>query len=296
MNKFSIHAALVKQLIQEQFPFWSHLSVNPIPVSGWDNRMFRLGSELVVRFPSAACYAEQVFKEQRWLPILAKHLPFLIPQPVAIGKPSLGYPWHWSIYTWIEGDNADSLGQQDRYRFARDLAAFLHELRALDSKAGPVPGEHNFYRGAHPSIYDHEAQAAIEQLSSVIDVNAVRHVWAKALSSSWLHEPVWVHGDVSPGNILVRDGRLIAVIDFGCLGVGDPACDLVMAWNFFDKETRKIFRAQAGLDHNTWYRARGWCLWKTLITLASLSDYRCLEGQKMLTIVQELINDEDICS
>jgi aminoglycoside phosphotransferase (APT) family kinase protein len=150
----------------------------------------------------------------------------------AIGQPSINYPWNWAVYQWIEGENARPFLIDDLQLFALNLAQFLKELHTIDTTGGPLAGAHNFYRGGSPLVYDAETRSAISQLGGLFDMNAVTAVWERAISSKWTNNPVWIHGDFSAGNILIRNGRLVAVIDFGCMGIGDPACDLAIAWKY----------------------------------------------------------------
>ncbi|MEQ9447753.1 MAG: aminoglycoside phosphotransferase family protein [Rhodospirillaceae bacterium] len=266
-----IDTELVRDLIAAQFPKWKGLAVTPVEPGGWDNRTFRLGADMAVRLPSAEVYAAQVKKEQAWLPRLAPHLPLAIPRPLAMGEPSGDYPWRWSVYEWLSGESADTAHINDPAPFAKTLAGFLSALRAIDTTGGPEPGAHNFFRGAHPHVYDAETKQALGILGGEIDTKAASRIWNDALSSTWQDAPVWLHGDVSAGNLLVEDGELRAVIDFGGLAIGDPACDLAIAWTFFDEDSRDVFRAHLELDDDTWARGRGWALWKALVTLAGLS-------------------------
>jgi aminoglycoside phosphotransferase (APT) family kinase protein len=267
MEKGEITAAVVARLVAEQFPQWADLPVERVAVDGWDNTTFRLGDALSVRLPSADGYVAQVDKEHRWLPVLARHLPLLIPEPVALGQPRAGFPRPWSIYRWIDGGPAGLEPVADLTGFAADLAGFLAALYAVDASDGPSPGWHNFFRGGSLEAYDADSRRSIELLADDIDAEAATEAWDAALASVWDRPPVWVHGDVSPSNLLVVDGVLRAVIDFGCAGVGDPACDLVMAWTFFSGESGDEFRRRLPFDDATWARARGWALWKALITI-----------------------------
>lgn len=286
-----ITVSLVSDLISEQFPKWARLPIRPVESGGWDNRTFHLGEEMSVRLPSAERYASQVQKEQKWLPKLAPHLSIPIQEVLAIGQPSKNYPWNWSVCRWIEGENASTLGIDDLEQFAAQIAQFLNELYKIDAADGPLAGVHNFYRGSPPSVYDTETRAALSQLRDFIDVDAVTGVWEKAISSKWLHKPVWVHGDFSAGNILVKDGQLAAVIDFGSSGVGDPACDLAIAWTFLTKRSRQIFRSHMELDSDTWARARGWAIWKALITLAQAEDKICTDALKYQQVIDRVLED-----
>lgn len=263
---------LVRRLVAAQFPRWAHLPVAPVDRQGWDNRTFRLGDDLVVRLPSAVGYVPGVAKEERCLPPLARHLPLPVPEPVATGRPGAGYPYPWSVRRWLPGDTLEVARDVDRSAVARDLGAFLTALREAPAAGGPAAGRHSSFRGCHPSAYGEEVQDALDVLRARVDTAACRGVWAHALTSAWPGPPVWFHGDVAVGNLLVAGGRLSAVIDFGTCGVGDPACDLVPAWTWFVGPERQVFREAVGLPDDAWRRARGWALWKALIQLARPGD------------------------
>ena len=264
-----IDDALVRRLVAAQFPEWSDLPVRSVPHQGWDNRTFRLGDELSVRLPSAAGYVPAVEKEQDVLPSLAGRLDVAVPEPVALGEPGEGYPFPWSVRRWLRGTVVDDAVGLDRVRLAEDVGAVLRQLRSIPAAGGPVAGAHSFHRGAHPSYYADEVLRALDALGTAVDRAACERVWDEALATTWEHPGVWFHGDVAPGNLLVDDhGRLSALIDFGTCGVGDPACDLVLAWTFLDPASRPAFHEAAGLDDAAWARARGWALWKSLIMLA----------------------------
>ncbi len=266
-----IDVALVRRLIAAQFPQWTGLAVRPVAESGWDNRTFRLGEEMLVRLPSAAWYAPQVEAEHRWLPVLAPGLPLPIPQPLARGEAGEGYPWPWTVARWIEGATATSAGVAGEAAFGTDLARFLAALQGLDAVEGPAPGARNFHRGGELATYDGETRAAIARLDGRFDAEAVTAVWEAALAARFEGPAIWAHGDVAPGNLLVRNGRLCAVIDFGGMAVGDPACDLAIAWSFLEGDARTAFRAGLPLDAGTWARGRGWALWKALILVTGLA-------------------------
>lgn len=285
-----INATLVHQLINTQFPQWKDLPIRAVAKSGWDNRTFHLGDHMLVRMPSAADYALQVEKEQLWLPRLALLLPLPIPAPLALGKPTQHYPWHWSIYRWIEGEAAASAPITHLSDFATSLGQFLTALQSIDATNGPVAGAHSFYRGGALSIYDTETRQAIDTLKDRIDTDTATNVWETALASHWDKPQVWVHGDISTGNLLVNDGQLSAVIDFGQLCIGDPACDLAIAWTLFKEDSRKAFRASLNLDTNTWARGRAWTLWKALICAADL-DPNNAETAQYWRIIDEVIAD-----
>jgi len=267
-DRFPIAPALARQLIDSQFPQWSGLPIRRVDIDGWDNRSFRLGDTMKIRMPSAARYAPQVEKEYRWLPGLAEHLPLAIPRPLAIGTPGPGYPWHWSIQSWIDGETVSRSRIADPSQLAADLAAFLSALRQIDATGGPSAGPDNFHRGGDLAIYDQETRHCLGMLAGRLDAATALSVWEAALARRWSGRPVWVHGDVAAGNLLLTQGRLSAVIDFGSAAVGDPACDLVIAWTLLKGEDREIFRRNTRLDDATWARARGWALWKALLGLA----------------------------
>lgn len=286
----NIDADLVGRLIAAQFPQWTGLPIMPVVPGGWDNRTFHLGNSMIARLPSTASYALQVEKEQTWLPRLVQHLPLPIPVPLGHGKPAEGFPWPWSIYRWLPGEPAsiDRIG--DLTEFASDVASFLVALRAIDATHGPPPGKHNFWRGGSLDVYDAETREALAALKGQIDTVAAMQIWETALASAWQQPPVWFHGDIAWGNLLVEHGRLSSVIDFGTCGVGDPACDLALAWTMFHGTSRKAFRDGLQLDDATWARGRGWTLWKALITIAG-HDANQREAEKSRKVLVEVLAD-----
>lgn len=263
-----IDAVLVRRLVAEQFPEWSDLPVTEVDPQGWDNRTYRLGNALSVRLPSAGRYVAAVEKEQRVLPYLAPYLDVAVPEPVGLGRPGSGYPFPWSVRRWLDGTVA-ARADPDRSALAADVGRVLRQLRDVPADGGPAAGAHSFHRGAHPSFYDREVRDALDRLGDDVDRVACEAVWDTACATTWERPAVWFHGDVAPTNLLVGDdGRLTALIDFGTCGVGDPACDLVLAWTFLDPAARQVLRDAVGLDDATWARGRGWVLWKSLIMLA----------------------------
>ncbi|MFJ8455274.1 aminoglycoside phosphotransferase family protein [Bacillus paramycoides] len=289
-----INVSLVEKLIQEQFPEWEHLEIKPVKFSGHDNRTFHLGKQMSVRLPSDAAYVPQVEKENKWLPILSKEITLPISSPIAKGNPSAEYPWPWSINKWIEGETVTKENVHNLNEFATDLGSFLVELQSIDASNGPKAGAHNFYRGGLISVYDEEARVAIENNKDVFDETLLKHLWDLALRSTWERTPVWVHGDIAPGNLLIKDGKLCAVIDFGILGVGDPACDAAMAWTFFDKNSRNVFKEVLCMDEETWNRARGWALWKALITYDANRDSNEKVAEETYRVIQVIVDDYEI--
>jgi aminoglycoside phosphotransferase (APT) family kinase protein len=270
MANVAVTPELVSRLVAAQFPEWAHLPVTPVDLDGHDNSTLRLGADLSVRLPSADDYVPQIDKEHRWLPVLAPQLPLPIPAPVARGAPGPGFPRPWSVYRWRPGEPAIGPRVVDETRFATDLAGFLSALHAIDPAGGPPPGTHSFLRGGPIGALDADVRRSVATLAQAIDADAATAVWEAALATIWERPPVWVHGDVTNSNLLVTDGRLSAVLDFGCSAVGDPACDLAIAWTFFRGESRRAFRDALGLDEGTWARGRGWALWKALDTQAKV--------------------------
>lgn len=272
VRRDEITAKVAARLVAGQFPQWADLPVRPVRLNGFDNVTFRLGDDLSVRLPSAAKYVAQVSKEHRWLPVLARQLPLPIPEPVAMGRPAQGFPRPWSIYRWIEGVPAALGHVADPAGFAAGLAGFLAALHAIDASDGPPAGAHNFFRGGSLATYDQQTRHLIRRTAADIDAEAVINVWDTALASTWERPLVWVHGDMTASNLLVSGGALHAVIDFGGAAVGDPACDLVMEWTFFTGNSATAFRNGLRLDEATWARARGWALWKALVTIGHGDD------------------------
>jgi aminoglycoside phosphotransferase (APT) family kinase protein len=267
-QRISVDAELVRRLVADQFPQWADLPVRPVANGGWDNWTFHLGSGMSVRLPSAAEYALAVEKEHRWLPELAPYLPVPIPVPLAKGAPGAGYPYSWSVYSWLDGEPAAADRIADPVRFAIDLAGFLSALQGIDPTGGPLPGLHNWFRGGTLRTYGREVQRALTALDGHVDVDLAREIWDDALDASWDGAQRWFHGDVAQGNLLVAGGELAAVIDFGTCGVGDPACDLAIAWTLLTTEGRRAFRERLSVDGAMWARGRGWALWKTLTACA----------------------------
>jgi aminoglycoside phosphotransferase (APT) family kinase protein len=262
-------AALVGRLLAEQFPQWADLAIEPVLPFGTDNALYRLGDDMVVRLPRRERTSRTLEKERQWLPRLAPLLPLAVPVPLAEGTPGDGYPFAWSVYTWLKGENATIERITDRSQLATDLAQFVAALHRIDPTGGPSPAEHNFFRGVPLARQDAATRAAIASLDGEIDVDAVTAAWKEALRApEWQRAPVWIHGDLDSRNLLVENGRLSEVIDFGGLGVGDPACDVMVAWKVLSADTRDIFRTALSVDEATWARSRGWALSQALMALS----------------------------
>ncbi|MGN6684613.1 MAG: aminoglycoside phosphotransferase family protein [Devosia sp.] len=269
-GKFDVDVPLVERLVATQFPQWAGLPIRPVERDGWDNWTFHLGNDMKVRLPSAMGYAEQAEKEAYWLPRLAPHLPLPVPVPIGIGRPAEGYPCPWSIYRWLEGEPVTRENVDDAVQFGWDLAKFLIALQRIDATGGPPPGQHNYFRGADVmAAYGDEARRSIDSIAETIDAPAAHAVLDAAAAAPFTGPPVWLHGDIAAGNLLQCEGQLAAVIDFGGCAVGDPACDLVIAWVFLDGAGRDSFRLSMPADDAMWARARAWALWKAALMLAN---------------------------
>jgi len=265
--------SLVGRLVAAQFPRWADLPIEPVRSAGTDNAIYRLGTDMAVRLPRVERATSTLEKELRWLSRLAPLLPLAIPVPLASGMPAEGYPWHWSVYRWLEGENATLERIADPREAATSLARFVAALQRIDATDGPPPGEHNSFRGVPLATRDESTRAAIASLGGAIDGGAVTAAWEAALRApKWERAPVWIHGDLDSRNLLVEQGRLSAVIDFGCLGVGDPACDVMTAWAYLPASSRDVFRAALSVDAATWARGRGWALSWALIALPYYKD------------------------
>jgi aminoglycoside phosphotransferase (APT) family kinase protein len=292
-GRAGIEAALVRRLIAAQFPRWSGLPVRPVEADGWDNRTYRLGDDMTVRLPTAAGYVPAVVKENEWLPRLAPGLPVAVPEVLAVGEPGEGYPFPWSVRTWLPGETADPARIDDLATFAVAVADFIRALQRCDAAGGPPGSEDTFYRGASPAHYDRDTRRYLAELAGHVDTDRAAAVWAAALAARWTGPPVWFHGDIAAGNLLVADGKLTAVIDFGTSGVGDPACDLVIAWTMLAGENRRAFRAAVGQDHGTWARARGWALWKALLMTAANLGTDDAQAAAQFRVINEVLADHD---
>lgn len=258
-NEVEIDSALVRRLLQQQFPQWADLPLKPVPSAGTDNTIYRLGESFCVRLPRIDWAVGQIEKEFVWMPKIAPHLPLAIPVPVARGEPAEGYPWAWAVYQWLTGENAMLEQIADPNQAARELAEFILALQKIDTTAGPLAAPNS--RGAPLINRDANTRRAIAELEGMIDPTAATAVWENALQAAdWSEVPVWFHGDLLPGNLLFNHGRLSAVIDFNSLAVGDPACDLMIAWGLFAGESRDVFRHTLAVDDDTWTRGRGHAL------------------------------------
>jgi aminoglycoside phosphotransferase (APT) family kinase protein len=261
-------ARLVGRLIAAQFPQWRGHPIERVPSAGTENALYRLGDDMVVRLPRIHWAVGNGDKDFQWLPRLAPLLPVAIPVPLAKGMPAEGYPWEWGVYPWLEGENPTVDRIADPSSLTRDVVQFVEALHRVDLADGPATR-----RGAPLEGQDESARAALVALEGMIDTDAAAAAWDEALETpAWAGPPVWIHGDLLPGNLLLEDGRLTGVIDWSLLGIGDPACDLIIAWGVLPAEARTVFRAELDIDDATWARGRGWALSIALIALPYYKD------------------------
>ncbi|MFK0050157.1 aminoglycoside phosphotransferase family protein [Streptomyces sp. NPDC090741] len=259
-DEVDIDESLVERLVAAQFPQWARLAVRKVRSAGTDNAMYRLGEDMTVRLPRVPGAEGQVGKEQRWLPHLAPHLPLDVPVPLGQGVPGEGYAFAWSVYRWLDGENLydEPLAERGLRDAAAGLGRFVAALHRVDTAGAPAS-----FRGGPVGTADEGVRAAIRDLGAdgTHDAEATTAAWEAAVGApQWQGAPVWLHGDLLPGNLLGHQGRLSAVIDFGGVGVGDPACDVMAAWTLLTADTREVFREAAGVDDATWARGRGWAL------------------------------------
>ncbi|GGX67152.1 aminoglycoside phosphotransferase family protein [Streptomyces hiroshimensis] len=262
-----INDDLVRRLVAEQFPQWAGLAVERFPSGGTVNAMYRLGDDMVARLPLVKGGADDVVMERTWLPLLAPHLPTPIPEVLGDGEPAEGYPSPWSVYRWLAGEHPEAGALSEPVLLAGELAEFVAAMRNIT-----LPGAPQAHRGGPVASLDAATRSAIEELRGIpqegVDCDAATAVWEEALRApGWDGPPVWLHADLMPGNLLVDGGRLTSVIDFGCMGVGDPACDLFPAWNLLPADAREVFREAVDVDDATWIRGRGRTLSQALIAL-----------------------------
>lgn len=272
----AVDAALVRRLIATQHPQWAGLPLERVASDGTTNAIFRLGTEAAARLPLVRYGEDAIDVEARWLPRIARHLPLAVPEQLATGEPGEGYPFRWSVHRWIEGEPVSRAAVVDLVPLAEDLAAWIAALHRIDSTGGRDAALHDL-RGAPLAVRDADTRRGLAALADEIDLGAALAVWEAALrAETWSRPPVWCHGDLLPGNLLARGGRLTAVIDFAGLGVGDPACDLMIAWGLFSGASRAAFREALRdairLDEATWTRGRGHALYHAAIYIPYYRD------------------------
>lgn len=275
---------LVRHLLAAQHPDLANRTLRLV-ANGWDNVIFHLGDDLVVRMPRRAVAAQLVLNEQHCLPRLAERLPITIPAPVRLGLPGDGYPWHWSVCRWFIGDVAADVAFADPMLEARRLGEFLAALHVEADGAAPL----NAVRGNPVADLRDRFMPRLEQLGELVDARRVRAVFDELLDvEEWNGEPVWLHGDLHSANVVVADGSISAVIDWGDVTAGDTACDLAIGWMLFGDDDRAVFRAAAGaIDDATWRRAEAWALHFAVMYLAHSADSERFErmGRSLLAAV-----------
>ena len=247
---------------------------------------------MCLRLPSSEAYAAHIGVEYEWLPRLAPHLPVAVPLPLGVGQPSPDYPWPWLVNSWIEGASGESAKISDLVRYAQDLASFLTALHAIDTRGGPEPSATNFYRGGSLRVYSHEAFECMGRVLQGDSLQSAHSVFLTALEAPFVGMPVWVHGDLVANNTIIFGGRLCGVIDFGQLAIGDPACDLTIAWTFLTGKSRSVSKESLGFDEDTWRRARGWALWKALLELEARRAEDPNSAQRAAQIVDSVLAED----
>lgn len=286
-------AALLQRLIERQFPQWANLPIVPVGSGGTSNAIYRLGGDMAARLPLRPSGAGQAALEHRWLPRLAPHLPIAVAMPIALGEPDEGYPLPWSIVRWIEGEIAELDRLADPRQFAIDLAAFIRALRAIDPEGGLPPRKGNSGRGVPLSQRDAAMRTALAASHDLIDVHSAERIWEESLRApQWDGPPCWIHGDLNPGNLILRERRLAGVIDFGSFAVGDPACDLLAAWYALPAMARPDFRAALATDDASWSRGRGWALSMAVIALPYYRDSNPWMMRHALHVVSEILREQ----
>lgn len=293
-DQLPIDDALAARLVATQFPRWAHLPLVRQPPESTVNTIYRLGEEFALRLPMRPGQEAQFEKDLRWLPVLRPHLPLAIPEPLEVGQATEDYPSGWAVYRWLPGAPATSAAVRDPVEAAEALAAFVLALQRVDPSGGPGPGPQNYGRGAPLASRDESARRGIEALRGEIDADAATATWEAALTASgWEGLPTWLHGDLMPGNLLILEGQLSAVIDFGALGVGDPAADMMAAWTFLPTEARRRYRDALGVDDAMWTRGRGWALWVGLVGLPYYRETNPAFADVVRRTIHAVLSDDD---
>lgn len=263
---------LLLTMLKEFLPEFAEEQIEYVG-AGWDNEIHRVGADHAIRMPRRKAAARLIENEQRWLPELAPILPLPIPAPIFAGHGAFGYPWAWSLVPWFPGVPLAHSPALDQAQLIDDLSNFLNSLHVPAHEDAPS----NEFRGVPLAERDKGLRRNLANTEGV-DSEAVLELWESLVDGpAWGGEPIWLHGDLHPLNLLVRSGRLSAVIDFGDVTSGDPACDIAVAWMLFDDEGRSAFRTALRIDGrsvdiHTWNRARAWALSLAVAYLANSAD------------------------
>jgi aminoglycoside phosphotransferase (APT) family kinase protein len=278
-------ARTVRKLLNRDVQALGALPLRRVRPGGWDNVTYRLGASHTVRLPSAGRYVAQVRRETLALELIAPRLPFEVPRTAATGEPGFGYPYPWSVRHWIDGQPPDRRRHGGLAGFGTQLARYLHALWSLPTDGGPLPGADNFYRGGDLRIYAPEVERCLQARGRDPDTVTFAAIWREAERACEIAAPTcWLHGDLAAPNMLLRDGNLAALIDFGQVAVGDPACDLAVFWTLLHGPGRVAFSAALETDDATWARARGWALWKALLVANDRKARPAAAGQAIRTL------------
>ena len=292
-GRFEVDDKLARTLIDSQFRQWSRFPLEKFISSGTDHIIYRLGDELAVRFPVSTAAGDQAAKEQIWLPRMTGFA-VVIPKVIGVGHPANEFPFAWSVMNWVYGNDATTDAIVDWVKAANDLGQFVTELRNQNSFGAPMAGKHNAFRGTALINLDHIARNAIDALGDVFDQANLLHIWEQALDvHPWTAPPVWIHGDIHAANIVMRNGHIAGIIDFGLMGVGDPACDLAPAWSFLPSHARDTFRAAADVDDKTWQRGKGWGFYIGVIALSYYRNRNPILSDIAEKAIQAVIEDSE---
>jgi aminoglycoside phosphotransferase (APT) family kinase protein len=267
-DEVTIDKTLARRLLVDQMPAYGALPLRRTASGGTENAVFRMGDDLAIRMPIRPDAVSGLLKEVRWLPVVAPHLSLAVPEVVATGEPGQGYPFPWAVVRWLEGEDALTARIDSMLEAARTLGFFVSELQGIDMTDAPPPGSEGFVRGLPLAGRDETFRASLAQCEGLLDVDAVEQIWDDALAApGWDGPPVWLHADLIPGNLLVREGRLAGVLDFGAMATGDPAYDITPAWHPLEGDSRRAFLEIVAADEATIRRARGLVVSGSVIAL-----------------------------
>ena len=286
-DEVDIDAQLVQRLLAIQFPKWAKLPIKQVVSAGTNNALYKLGEDMVVRLPRIESAVKHIDTERTWLPRLAPQLPVAVPLPLGLGTASEGFPWPWTIYTWLDGVNPEADHLVEPGLLAQDIADFILAMQKVELLDGP-PAR----RGEPLQTQNLQVRQALIALEGVIDTGAATKTWKECLKlPAWYKPPVWVHGDLMPGNLLIVSNRLSAVVDFEGVGMGDPACDLIVAWNLLPANVRDDFRNTVSVDDATWERGKGWAFSMAIIQLPYYKDTNPIMAANARYVIGEVLAD-----